>query len=264
MSAARLRSIVAEMVMRLKNKVIIVTGGANGIGRIYCEHLCSEGARVVIADLDLESAAALAKSLNPRSGERRALPLRVDVTSESDTEEMARATLKAFKRIDVLVNNAGTYPHVEFEKISYEDWRRVLTVNLDSVFLCSKAVLASMKKQGSGKIINIATDLVWTGLAGMSHYISAKAGVVGFTRSLAREIGEHGITVNAIAPGAVIPNAHLSEVARKRVDLIISVQCIKREQRPEDLVGVLVFFASSDSDFISGQVYTVDGGLTNH
>jgi NAD(P)-dependent dehydrogenase (short-subunit alcohol dehydrogenase family) len=250
--------------MRLKDKVIIVTGGANGIGRIYCENLCREGAQVLIADIDVDSAASLAKELNRQVGDQRAVAVRVDVTSEADTQEMVRTAINSFRRIDVLVNNAGTYPHVEFEKISYEDWRRVITINLDSVFLCSKAALPRMKEQGSGKIINIATNLVWTGLAGMVHYISAKSGIVGFTRSLAREIGEYGITVNAIAPGAVIPDTRLSETARKRVDMIVSVQCIKREQRPEDLVGVLIFLASSDSDFISGQVYTVDGGLTNH
>lgn len=250
--------------MRLKDKVIIVTGGANGIGRVYCEQLCAEGARVLIADLDLDSAEELAKSLNGKRGKPRAAALKVDVTSEEDTLAMAEKAVKTFQRIDVLLNNAGTYPHVDFERITFDAWRRVVNVNLDSVFLCSKAVLPQMKKQGAGKIINVATNLVWVGLPAMVHYISAKAGIIGFTRALSREIGGYGITVNAVAPGAVIPDAVLNEESQKRVQMIVDHQCVKRTQRPEDLVGAVVFLASPDSDFMSGQIMTVDGGLTNH
>ncbi len=250
--------------MRLKDKVIIVTGGGNGIGRTYCESLVSEGAKVLVADIDRNNAAALAEELNRRAGHQCAAATGVDVTSEDDTEKMVGTAIEKFQRVDVLINNVGTYPHVEFEKITYEAWRKVITVNLDSVFLCSKAVLPQMKKQRTGKIINITTNLVWVGLAGMVHYIAAKAGIVGFTRSLAREIGEYGITVNAVAPGAVIPERVPDEVSRKRVEMIVNYQCIKRPQRSNDLVGTVIFLASSDSDFISGQLVTVDGGLTNH
>jgi 3-oxoacyl-[acyl-carrier protein] reductase len=250
--------------MRLKDKVVIVTGGANGIGRLYCEHFHREGARLLIADVDVKGAEALAKSLNHKNNNQRAVGLKVDVTSEKDTERMARKAIKSFGRIDVLLNNAGTYPHVEFEKITFEAWQRVVSVNLDSVFLCSKAVLPQMKKQRSGKIINVATNLIWVGLPAMVHYIAAKAGIIGFTRSLSREIGAYGITVNAIAPGAVIPAGLLDEVSMRRVEMIVEHQCVKRPQRPDDLVGPVIFLASSDSDFISGQVLTVDGGLTNH
>jgi len=250
--------------VRLKDKVMIVTGGANGIGRTYCEGLVSEGAKVLVADLDRDNAAALAEELNRRTGQQCAAATGVDVTSEDDTEKMVRTALENFQRVDVLINNAGTYPHVEFEKITYEAWRKVVTVNLDSVFLCSKAVLPQMKKQRTGKIINTTTNLVWIGLAGMVHYIAAKAGIVGFTRSLAREIGEYGITVNAVAPGAVLPESVPDEISRMRMEMIVNHQCIKRPQRRDDLVGTMIFLASSDADFISGQLVTVDGGLTNH
>lgn len=251
--------------MRLKDKVIIVTGGANGIGRRYCQRMAAEGARLLIADIDLDSARELEAELNGEAAARRAVAMRVDVTSEENTEAMAQTAVDAFGRIDVLVNNAGTYPHVEFEDITYEAWRKVITVNLDSMFLCSKAVLPPMKRQGGGKIINVATDLVWVGLPGMVHYIAAKSGVIGFTRSLARELGQYNITVNAMAPGAVIPQVdNLSATARQRVGSIVGHQALKRPLQAEDLVGPMVFLCSADADFISGQILSVDGGLTNH
>lgn len=250
--------------MRLMNKVIIVTGGANGIGRYYAAHLCGQGAQVVIADIDGATAQTVAEELNRSFHREVAVAVKTDVTSEEDTRKMAEVALERFGRIDVLLNNAGTYPHVEFDDIDYAGWKRVITVNLDSMFLCTKAVLPAMKQQGGGKIINVTTNLVWVGLKGMVHYISAKAGVVGFTRALARELGEHNITVNAIAPGAVIPEAEYTETAKQRVAQIVDHQCVKRPQRKEDLPGIVIFLSSSDSDFISGQIISVDGGLTNH
>ena len=139
-----------------------------------------------------------------------------------------------------------------------------MSVNLDSVFLCSRAVLGQMKAQGEGSIINVATNLVWTGLAGMVHYVAAKAGVVGFTRAFAREVGGYGIRVNAIAPGAVVPDVVMTDAARERIDAIVNYQCLQRPQRSRDLVGTVLFLASPESAFISGQVITVDGGLTTH
>jgi len=250
--------------MRLQDKVIIVTGGASGIGALYSKHFVAEGARVLIADIGIEQGTALAETLNAEATEPRALAVRVDVTSETDTLAMVQTAVETFGRVDVLVNNAGIYPHVDFEDITYDQWRKVMSVNLDSIFLTSKAVLPQMKKQNGGKIVNVATDLVWVGLASMVHYIASKAGIIGFTRSLAREIGVHNITVNALAPGPVIPPGPLTGTSADRVASIIGQQAIKRPQRASDLVGAMIFLCSSDADFISGQVLTVDGGLTNH
>jgi NAD(P)-dependent dehydrogenase (short-subunit alcohol dehydrogenase family) len=251
-------------VISIDGSVVVVTGGANGLGQAYCERLAADGAHLLIADVDGQGAERVAHELNGGGAETRAVGMKVDVTSASETEAMAQAAVESFGRIDALLNNVGSYPHTAFDDLTYDDWRRVMAVNLDSVFLCSKAVVPQMKNQGGGKIINVATNLVWSGLADMVHYVAAKAGVVGFTRSLAREVGEHGITVNAVAPGAVVPDGRIGAAARERIEAVIRYQCVKRGQRPDDLVGIVAFLVSPDSDFISGQVFTVDGGLTTH
>jgi 3-oxoacyl-[acyl-carrier protein] reductase len=250
---------------RLHGRTVIVTGGASGLGAHYCGHLAAHGARVVVADLDGDGAGALAERITEAMGPGRAHPVQADATSPDSAEQMVEAALAAFGSVDVLVNNVGTYPHVDFVDITLEAWQHVVRVNLDSVYVCSTAVLPAMKAQGSGKIVNVATNLVWIGLPSMVHYVAAKSGVIGFTRSLAREVGPDGITVNALAPGAVAPPVeYLNDAARTRLQTIVERQCVQRHMRPDDLVGPLLFLVSGDSDFLSGQILTVDGGLTNH
>jgi 3-oxoacyl-[acyl-carrier protein] reductase len=248
---------------QLDGRVVIVTGGANGIGRSYCEDLVGAGACVVIADIDQNGAQNLAASLNDRTGEKRAIGIGVDVTSPEETQAMVAETMSVFGRLDVLLNNAGSYPHVSFDDIDFEAWRRVIALNLDSVFLCVKAAVPVMTAQGGGAVVNVTTNLVWSGLANMTHYIAAKAGVVGLTKALARELGPAGITVNALAPGAVIP-AGVRGAGTAVVDEIVRYQAVKRPQTAADLVGAMRFLCSPDAAFISGQVLTVDGGLTMH
>ena len=267
MSAANTEADTEEQARRgrLVGKVVIVTGGGSGLGRYYCEALAGENARVVVADLGGEAAVETAAAINAKYPEQRAVAIPTDVTDQTSVEAMVSGAVEAFGTVDVLFNNVGTYPHKDFEEITYDDWRNVVTVNLDSVFLCSKAVLPVMKAKGAGKIINVATNLVWIGLPSMVHYISAKAGIIGFTRSLAREIGGYGITVNAFAPGAVMPPVqYLDLESLERAASIIDHQAIKRSMEATDLIGMVVFLASTDSDFVSGQIFTVDGGLTNH
>jgi len=243
--------------MRLGGKVAIVTGGARHIGAAYCRRLAAEGAGVVIADiLDGEG---VVEEIAAAGG--KAIALKVDVSREEDTERMAVEAVQAFGRIDILINNAAIFLSIQrhpFYEISAEEWDRVSAVNIKGPFLCAKAVFPQMKQQRSGKIINISSSTVFTGTPLFLHYVASKAALVGMTRSLAREVGEFGICVNAIAPGLV---QHEGQNAPKEfTEFQLKARSIKRLQTPEDLLGVLVYLASSDSDFVTGQTILVDGG----
>jgi len=247
--------------VRLEGRVAIVTGGARHIGAAYCRRLAEEGAAVVIADI--LDGARVAEDIRSKGG--RALPLRVDVSNEEDTNRMALETAKAFGRIDILVNNAAIFINIQrhpFYEITAEEWDRVSAVNVKGPFLCAKAVFPMMKEQRSGKIINISSSTAYWGTPSFLHYVASKAALIGMTRSLAREVGEFGICVNAIAPGLV---EHEGQTAPKALtELQLKARSIKRLQTPEDLLGTLVFLGSSDSDFMTGQTIVVDGGSVFH
>jgi NAD(P)-dependent dehydrogenase (short-subunit alcohol dehydrogenase family) len=243
--------------MRLRGKVAIVTGGARHLGAAYARRLAVEGAAVVIADvLDGEE---VANQIQQAGG--RAMALTIDVSSEADTLRMASETIKAFGRIDILVNNAAIFIALNrrpFYEIAAEEWDRVSAVNIKGPFLCAKAVFPQMKQQQSGKIINISSSTVFSGTPLFLHYVASKAALVGMTRSLAREVGDYGICVNAIAPGLV---HHEGQNAPKEfTEFQLKARSLKRLQTPDDLLGVLVYLASPDSDFVTGQTFLVDGG----
>jgi NAD(P)-dependent dehydrogenase (short-subunit alcohol dehydrogenase family) len=243
--------------MRLAGKVAIVTGGARHIGAAYTRRLASEGAAVMIADvLDGDE---VVREIERSGG--KATALKVDVSGEEDTTRMAAETVKAFGRIDILVNNAAIFINIQrqpFYEITAEEWDRVSAVNIKGPFLCAKAVFPQMKQQRSGKIINISSSTVFSGTPLFLHYVASKAALVGMTRSLAREVGEHGICVNAIAPGLV---QHEGQNAPKEfTEFQLKARSLKRLQTPEDLLGVLVYLASPDSDFVTGQTIVIDGG----
>jgi NAD(P)-dependent dehydrogenase (short-subunit alcohol dehydrogenase family) len=247
--------------MRLKGKVAIVTGAAQGIGRAYALRLAGEGAKVVIADI-LDGSGVLEEI---KRKEVEALALYTDVTDEQSTQEMAQKTVKRFGRIDILVNNAAFFSNVvkkPFYQISAEEWDAVMRVNLKGLFLCSKAVYPQMKKQGKGKVLNVSSGTFFRGLPHFLHYVTSKGGVIGFTRALAREVGDDGIRVDTVAPGYTVTEI-LKEKPQDPEEVIKSIvanRCIKRTETPEDLTGTIVFLASDDSDFITGQTILVDGG----
>lgn len=244
----------------LQDRVALVTGAAGGLGRAFCLALAGAGARVVAADLNGQGAAETVEAVEEAGGQ--AIAVAVDVTREADTQRMAGAAVERWGRVDVLVNNAALYATLSrqpFHRLPPDEWDRVLAVNLKGPWLCARAVYPAMKKQGRGKIINIASATFFSGSPLWSHYVASKGGLIGLTRSLAREVGQDGICVNAIAPGftlteasrVVMPDAESYGVARG---------AIKRAEQPQDVAGLVVFLASDASDFITGQTIVVDGG----
>jgi len=243
--------------MRLMGKVAIVTGGARHIGAVYARKLAAEGAAVVIADV--LDGSAVVNEIEAEGG--KAIALRIDVSNDDDTSRMAADTVRAFGSIDVLVNNAAIFINIKrrpFDEITSEEWDRVSAVNIKGPFLCAKAVFPHMKQQRSGKIINISSSTVFSGTPLFLHYVASKAALIGMTRAVAREVGEYGICVNAIAPGLV---EHEGQNAPKEfTEFQLKARSLKRLETPQDLLGILVYLASSDSDFVTGQTMIVDGG----
>ena len=248
--------------MRLKDHVAIVTGAAQGIGAAYARGLAREGAAVAV--VDILDPKPVAKEIVGNDG--KALPLVVDVSDEKQTQEMARKVADTFGRIDILVNNAAVYGTIvrkPFEQITVEEWDKLYAVNVRGIFLCVKAVAPHMKAQRSGKIINASSSTFFKGNEDFLHYVSSKGAVVAMTRSLARELGEWNINVNAIAPGQTLSEANL-----KRGDQVdansLRIRLLKRRLFPEDLVGTVIYLSSPDSDMMTGQVLLVDGGTAFH
>lgn len=253
----------------LTGRTVIVTGGAVGIGKVYAQALGEIGANVVIADIEEEAGRELARAMGGNGAQ--ALFVETDVAEPAAAERMAEAALSRYGRIDGLINNAALYAKIpkrdDWTAIPEEEWDRLMAVNLKGLFNCCKAVYPAMKAQGAGKIVNISSSTWLTGTTGRLHYTTSKAGVVGFTRSLSHDLGRHGICVNAVCPGltksetiaATMPESHWE----KREKKMAGVAAIPRVQRPEDLVGTVLFLLAPASDFVTGQTIACEGGV-NH
>jgi 3-oxoacyl-[acyl-carrier protein] reductase len=243
----------------LNGRVAIVTGGARGIGRAIVERLALLGADVVIADMLIELAHETANEISQTTN-RKLTAIKVNVADGKSAIEMIDYTIQQFGRVDILINNAGITRDMLILRMEEADWDAVLDVNLKGVFNCSKAAIRPMMKQRYGRIVNISSVSGQAGQAGQTNYSASKAGVIGFTKALAREVASRQITVNAVAPG-FIPTSLTNDLSEELKKSILSATPARRMGTPEEIAAAVAFLASEEASYITGQVLAVDGGM---
>lgn len=246
-----------------KDKVAVITGAAGGIGQGFAKRLAEDG--VHIAVVDLGDGSETVKMVEAAG--RTAIAIRCDVSSEESVAAMARAVQAKFGHVDIVVNCAGIFPQKVFGEMTFADWRKVLSINLDGTFLVTKAFVPGMQARKWGRVVNLASSTLGSVVTGFAHYVASKGGIVGFTRAAATDLAPFGITVNAIAPGLTRSPGTLARAPRpafrtmdEEFESVAQMQAIKRVEVPEDLVGAVSFLTSDDSAFITGQTLNVDGG----
>jgi NAD(P)-dependent dehydrogenase (short-subunit alcohol dehydrogenase family) len=246
-----------------EDKVAVITGAAKGIGQAFARRLAEDGVHIAIADVERgDETAAMVEQAG-----RQALVSVCDVASEQSVAAMAADVQKKFGRCDIVVNCAGIFPQMAFDQMKFDDWRRVLSINLDSVFLVTSAFVSGMKQRRWGRVVSMGSSTFGSVVTGFAHYVSSKGGIMGFTRALAGELGPHGITVNAIAPsltrtpGAMArkPRAGIASIDEE-FELVAQGQAIRRVEVPDDLIGTISYLTSDDAAFVTGQMINVNGG----
>jgi NAD(P)-dependent dehydrogenase (short-subunit alcohol dehydrogenase family) len=247
-----------------KGKVAVITGAASGLGQAFSHRLAEEGVKIVCADI--QSAEKTLEMIKAVGGE--AIAVKCDITNPADVAALGDQAKKHFGGVDILVNNAGIYPMKSFEEMTFEDWRRVMSVNLDSMFLTCKQFVPGMRERGWGRIVNLASNTFGMVVYELVHYVASKGGVIGFTRALASDLATHGVTVNAIGPSLTrTPGTTSWTIApggmqpEQMFAMVAGMQAINRIEEPPDLVGAISFLTSDDCAFITGQTLYVDGGL---
>jgi 3-oxoacyl-[acyl-carrier protein] reductase len=254
---------VGSLAGRLEGRVAVVTGGGGGLAEGICARLARDGAAVACADVSPEKAERVAGQVAASGG--RSLAVEVDVSDKGSVDAMVGRVVEEFGGVDVLVNNAAIYPRRAWTEIGEKEWDRVMAVNLKGYFLCARAVYPHMKERGGGSIVNVSSITFFVGWTLLLDYVTSKGGIVGFTRTLAREVGPEGINVNAIAPGAFPTDAekiHPDQEGYNR--WVLDQQSIKRRGTPDDIGNLIAFLASDEASFISGQTVGIDGGWMMH
>ena len=243
----------------LEGKIALVTGGARGIGKEIALVLAKEGANIALCDVNLEEAEKTAKEIQELG--RDSMAFKADVADLGQVQDMVDKILDKFKRLDILINNAGITRDGLILRMSEEDWDKVIAVNLKGCFVCTKVVSKVMLKQRSGKIVNLASIIGIMGNAGQANYAASKAGIIGLTKSVAKELASRGVCVNAIAPGFINTEmtAKLSEETKKNMLLNIP---LRRLGEPKDVANLALFLSSENSSYITGQVVSIDGGMS--
>jgi 3-oxoacyl-[acyl-carrier protein] reductase len=247
----------------LEGRVAIVTGGGGGLGEAICARLAASGAAVAVVDQTLEKAGRVAGQIKSRGA--RCAAIESDISDGRSVEAMTGRVVDELGGVDILVNNAAIYPRRAWTEIEEEEWDRVLAVNLKGYFLCARAAFPHLKDRGRGRIINVSSITFFIGWTLLLDYVSSKGGIIGFTRTLAREVGPDGITVNAIAPGAFPTDAEKIHPNPEEYNRwVLEQQSIKRRGRPEDIGNLVAFLASDAASFITGQTIGIDGGWMMH
>lgn len=251
--------------MRLKDKVCIITGAGQGIGKYYAHCLAEEGAQVIVAEYNEKTGKSVASKIIERGYD--AFFIKTDVSDEHSTQAMAGATIEKYGHIDILINNAAIFASLgfkPFDQIPFEEWDQVMAVNIRGLWLCCKAVVPIMKQQRKGKIINTSSSAWDLGRPLYLHYVTSKAGIVGFTRGLAKEVGAWNINVNCVSYAGIITEIERESYPPEAQEWVMNQQCIKRPAVPRELIGTILFLASDDSDFVSGQNIHPNGGFYFH
>jgi 3-oxoacyl-[acyl-carrier protein] reductase/pyridoxal 4-dehydrogenase len=241
---------------KLDGRVAIVTGAAQGIGKAIVDKLADEGATVVVADVN----GAGAQQAAPEGG----MGMQVDISKEDDVKRMVDETVRAYGKLDVLVNDAAIVPFTAWDDVDFAEWRRIMAVNLDGTFLACHYAQKPMREAGYGRIVNIVSNVVLAGTPNLAHYVASKGGIFAFTRALAREIGQYGITVNSVAPGLTETEGVMASPHKEAFEFVQMLQCIPRRGVAADIAPAVAFLASEEAGWVTGQMLVADAGMSHN